>query len=589
MKTKLFLIVALLLAAFTITTAQRKTVTDKLQVTSVKNAKVLGTDDKGNVVVGTLPEIPEGKSAEEICAEQWTSTIKEEIPLLKPLNLDLHHTTELGEGTTYMQLDIFVDTKKYNGETNLTEHRIYMETDVDFTLKSYDGTLQVNYKAGVNDITDYLFNTNSAGGATTEELKDSFLKHKKISLILIFATEIASDNILSIFYGKYTNKRESICSKISNINDKIQTTKEHVEKQVTYQDLTNSGFVGVDFSSIIESADELSFRRVNIIVTDVNVIHQIANKELGLWLTIEKPTQLVFQNIANNKFELYGERLEAGEHDITEYMWNYIYDRRIKILEDRNVAFRLYYTDSNPLVQPKLVFKEKFSIKDKLKENSRNIFNSSGVVKFNKKEDIIDDGIFGRKVELENPRNIFMIGRTSENRDLSNYLPLQNGLFISGMQCLGIPPINMGFINRFSDNSFENTHVMGLGHDGFMYHDFSNKNSRLTLQLNGKFFKYTYNGRTSPALEYSNDSFKVNCLQKTYTFSKDGLQIDLNGNPKTIIDTEGNIPEIYKPKDLLKLNATTLPTLAATDRAIVLDSADNKLKFWDGTTWHNLY
>lgn len=55
MKKYLILAVALLFALNV--TAQRKTVTDKLQVTSVKNAEVLATDAKGNVVAGTMPEV----------------------------------------------------------------------------------------------------------------------------------------------------------------------------------------------------------------------------------------------------------------------------------------------------------------------------------------------------------------------------------------------------------------------------------------------------------------------------------------------------------------------------------------------------
>ncbi len=53
MKKFLFLVV-LLFATFTVTTAQRKVATDKLQVTELKNAEILGTDANGNVVAGKL-------------------------------------------------------------------------------------------------------------------------------------------------------------------------------------------------------------------------------------------------------------------------------------------------------------------------------------------------------------------------------------------------------------------------------------------------------------------------------------------------------------------------------------------------------
>ncbi len=57
MKRYLILTVALLFASFTITTAQRKIVTDKLQVTSLKNAETIGFDAKGNAVSKSFPEV----------------------------------------------------------------------------------------------------------------------------------------------------------------------------------------------------------------------------------------------------------------------------------------------------------------------------------------------------------------------------------------------------------------------------------------------------------------------------------------------------------------------------------------------------
>ncbi len=57
MKKYLILMVALLFATITVTTAQRKVATDKLQVTSLKSVEVLKTDEQGNVVAGELPEV----------------------------------------------------------------------------------------------------------------------------------------------------------------------------------------------------------------------------------------------------------------------------------------------------------------------------------------------------------------------------------------------------------------------------------------------------------------------------------------------------------------------------------------------------
>ncbi len=66
MKKYLFLVVALLFASFTVTTAQRKVVTDKLQVTRLKNSETIGTDSKGNLISKKFPKVDLTKLKDEL-------------------------------------------------------------------------------------------------------------------------------------------------------------------------------------------------------------------------------------------------------------------------------------------------------------------------------------------------------------------------------------------------------------------------------------------------------------------------------------------------------------------------------------------
>lgn len=73
------------------------------------------------------------------------------------------------------------------------------------------------------------------------------------------------------------------------------------------------------------------------------------------------------------------------------------------------------------------------------------------------------------------------------------------------------------------------------------------------------------------------DAIKLQSVKKSST----GQEV----KSEVVVDSTG-----VTLSNLLRVKATVLPSsLTADERIIVLDSSDNKLKFWDGTAWHNLY
>lgn len=108
-------------------------------------------------------------------------------------------------------------------------------------------------------------------------------------------------------------------------------------------------------------------------------------------------------------------------------------------------------------------------------------------------------------------------------------------------------------------------------------------NNKITLSNNGLF-------------EVDFDVFRLKAQTSNPSMSGGGaLYYNLTEQKLKLSKTAGNwenlltTSDLNSSKDDYKLNIKSLPTLSSSDRVIALDSSDNKLKFWDGTSWHALY
>lgn len=578
MKKYIIIIIALLFSLSV--TAQRKTVTDKLQVTKLKNAEVLKTDSKGNVVAGELPV----RSAKEICEEEFIEDSSIQIPV-EVISGVFSSDASFGD---FFQKQIKID-KLFDGNTLLfpNKMKIRMKSDITFPLLTVDaisGNLPKEYGKTINagewtDISEYLINMSGGQVDFLALLKKS--KENNSTVINIVAplntfTE-GQDVELQFYQGEIVTT--SICEKIAAVDKKIKTTKEHVEEVVVYSSLDEPGMYV--YSDKLINSNNISFRAAYVNgVTDAEYVNKIKNREIEYWFTHDKPFQLVHYN--SQVQQLYGEVLPAGKHNITEYIWD---TQRLGFLENGKVSpMSVYYTDTEPYVQPKLMLEEVFSIEEKLKQGTVNIFKNSGEIIF-KEEDainVVGGKIVTRNIELKNGG--FLLGQLYYDNQL-RHNPLRNGLFV-------LPRgygtgVDVGFIRANSDNENDN-HMIGLGHLGLKYTD-NRYSVGSNLTVSGEEFIYI-SGTDNAHFTLKHDALNLKFKDRIFRFDNSGISFQKeNESPNAIIDSEGSILEIYTPKDILKLNATPLPTLTTEDRAIVLDNTDNILKFWTGTEWKHLW
>lgn len=229
MKKYIIIIIALLFSLSV--TAQRKTVTDKLQVTGVKNAEILSTDSKGNLVAGTLPEIPEGKTAEEICAEEWEGISIEVLNTypIKNSNSFYYRDTSLSdEGGYHISTELRLVESDYDKFTNFDECRIYFTVDkkVTFIQRSNDAwEIYKSYDAGKIDVTDYVKITTKMKN-NGESLDSIFIANNyACEAYFIIADDAFREASFSVDLEKVKPKQMSICKKIQEISDKIMLKK----------------------------------------------------------------------------------------------------------------------------------------------------------------------------------------------------------------------------------------------------------------------------------------------------------------------------------------------------------------------------
>lgn len=138
-----------------------------------------------------------------------------------------------------------------------------------------------------------------------------------------------------------------------------------------------------------------------------------------------------------------------------------------------------------------------------------------------------------------------------------------------------------------------------------IYYNKTGKHSFDSERLNGTSLEITGNENSNGQLKFSyptlvgsitlkptstpNNDYILTVPHKTDTLATlTDIPTYTAGTNVSFSGTTINV-NIVEPVSLLKVNANVLPTLTNTDRAIALDSADNKLKFWDGTTWNALY
>lgn len=339
----------------------------------------------------------------------------------------------------------------------------------------------------------------------------------------------------------------------------------------------------------------------------------ISLNEYKLYLTTSKALELIMYPTG----EVYSS-LGVGVHDITDYIVQlviggftnnsitkketpiYLITKQSNEITINDISFSLEKVTGGGTICSNIE-----SNFDLIKENEKailnsvNIYNSSGEIKMIPKEKIYTN-LFHKKIEIPSQsagNQILTIGTNSTTKTGGIINEISRGFFLYPSQfMIQTHNVDIGIsTNDYDADNLQNRKVFGLNREGLVYK--LDKVRWATLSIKENSFMYSTLERQGYGFSFSASTNEFLVSVPNNMFRVTGDKIFSNGvfesgssptQPNHLTTKKYVDEKVVEAKEIYKLNPTTTPT-SAEKGMIYFDSTDNKLKCYDGTTWHNLF